>query len=41
MYNDLLLAADDSDSSDCHALCLFDLNTASDTVDHDLLMLRL
>ena len=38
VYNDLLLDADDGDVT---ALCLFDLTTAFDTVDHDLLMLRL
>ena len=37
VYNDLLLAADQSDVS---ALCLLDLTAAFDTVDHDL-MLRL
>jgi len=38
VYNDLLMAADKSDVS---ALCLLDLIAAFDTVDHDLLMLRL
>jgi len=38
VYNDLLLAADQGDVS---ALCLLNLTSAFDTVDHDLLMLRL
>ena len=38
VYNDLLLAADGGQVS---ALCLLDLTTALDAVDHDLLMLRL
>ena len=38
VYNDLLLAADQGDVS---ALCLLNLTAAFDTVDHDLLMLRL
>ena len=38
VYNDLLLAADDGDVT---ALCLLDLTAVFDTVDHDLLMLRL
>ena len=38
VYNDLLLAADDGDVT---ALCLLDLTAALDTVDHDLLILRL
>jgi len=37
VYNDLL-AADDGDVS---ALCLLDVTAAFDTVDYDLLMLRL
>ena len=37
-YNDLLLAADNGDVS---ALCLLDLTAAFDTVDHDLMMLKL
>ena len=37
-YNDMLLAAD---SGQVSALCLLDLTAAFDTVDHDLLMLRL
>jgi len=37
-YNDLLLAADNGDVS---ALCLLDLTAALDTVDHDLMMLKL
>jgi len=38
VYKDLLLAADQGDVS---AVCLLDLTAAFDTVDHDLLMLRL
>ena len=38
VYNDLLLAADNGDVS---VLCLLDLPAAFDTVDHDLMMLKL
>ena len=38
LNNDLLLVADQGDVS---ALCLLDLTAAFDTVDHDVLMLRL
>ena len=38
LYSDMLLA---SDSGQISALCLLDLTAAFDTVDHDLLMLRL
>ena len=38
VYNDPLLAADEGDVS---ALCLLDLTAAFDTVDHELLTLRL
>jgi len=38
MYNDMLLAADNGQVT---ALCLLDLTAAFDTVDHELLMLRL
>jgi len=38
VYNDLLMAADRCQVS---ALCLLDLTAAFDTVDHDLLILRL
>ena len=38
VYSDLLLAAD---SGQVSTLCLLDLTAAFDTVDHDLLMLRL
>jgi len=38
VYNDLLLTADNGDVS---ALCLLDLTVAFDTVDHDLMMLKL
>ena len=38
VYNDLLLAAD---SGQVSALCLLDLTAAFNTVDQDLLLLRL
>jgi len=38
VYNDLLLAADKDQMS---ALCLLDLTTAFDTIDHELLLHRL
>jgi len=38
VYNDLLLAADNREVS---AVCLLDLTAAFDTVDHELLLLRL
>ena len=38
VYDDLLLVAD---SGQVSALCLLDLTAAFDTVDHDLLLLRL
>ena len=38
VYNDLLLAADQGQVS---AMCLLDLTAAFDTVDHELLVLRL
>ena len=38
VYNDLLLAAD---SGQVSALCLLDLTAAFDTLDNDLLILRL
>ena len=38
VYNDLLMAADRGQVS---ALCVLDLTAAFDTVDHDLLILRL
>ena len=37
VYNGILLAADDGDVT---ILCLLDLTTAFDTVDHDFLMFR-
>ena len=38
MFNDLLMAVDRRQIS---ALCLIDLSSAFDTVDHDLLLQRL
>jgi len=38
IYNDLLLAAD---SGHVSAVCLMDLTVASDTINHDLLLLHL
>jgi len=38
VYNDLLLAPDNGDVS---ALCLLDLTAAFDTVDNDMMMLKL
>jgi len=39
VHNDLLLAADNN--GDVSELCLLDLTAAFDTIDHDLMMLKL
>jgi len=38
VFDELLQAADEEDVS---ALCLFDLTASFDTVDHDLMLLKL